>query len=267
MEREGRIQNVGIENMRAESDFNPAEISGSDFIDEDHAWTFVTTDKSQNVWFRNSLAKYFGYAAAQAQDESKWFTVDNVINEEPVSIVTGERRYSFDLDGQMGFVTNAQSDKGRHNFVNNGAAATTGPNVFHNSTATNARDDTGPHRRWSTGTLFDNISAAGQSDQRPQSGRLRHVAWLVGRQHGDLELHAASGYFVQNPPTSQNWLIGSIGPIQNDKTFGPQPPGNYDSAGPGQRDRRRRAEPVRRTVQRLGRHSRVPCAGRKRTME
>ena len=62
-----------------------------------------------------------------ANDESKWVTVDNVINEEPVSIVTGSRRYTFDLDGQMGFVTNSQSDKGRHDFVNNGAAATTGP--------------------------------------------------------------------------------------------------------------------------------------------
>ena len=226
----GRIQNVGIENLRAESDFNPAETNGSDFIDEDHAWTFVSTDKSQNVWFRNSLAKYFGYAAALANDESKWFTVDNVINEEPVSIVTGSRRYSFDLDGQMGFVNNVQSDKGRHNFVNNGAAATTGPNVFHNSIATNARDDAGPHRRWSTGTLFDNITTQGERINARNRGNF-------GTSHGWSGANmviwnsTASGYYVQNPPTSQNWLIGSIGPIQNDTTFGPQPPGNYDSAG------------------------------------
>jgi hypothetical protein len=226
----GRIQNVGVENMRAESDFNAAEVSGSDFIDEDHAWTFVTTDKSQNVWVRNSLAKYFGYAAAQAQDESKWFTVDNVINQEPVSIVTGERRYSFDLDGQMGFVTNAQSDKGRHNFVNNGAAATTGPNVFHNSIATNSRDDIGPHRRWTTGTLFDNIVSQGNRINARNRGDF-------GTSHGWSGANmviwnsTASGYYVQNPPTSQNWLVGSIGPIQNDLTFGPQPPGNYDSPG------------------------------------
>ncbi len=226
----GRIQNVGVENLRGESDFNPAEVSGSDYIDEDHAWTFVTTDKSQNVWFRNSLAKYFGYGAAQAQDESKWFTVDNVINEEPVSIVTGERRYAFDLDGQMGFVTNVQSDKGRHNFVNNGAVASAGPNVFHNSIATNARDDAGPHRRWSTGTLFDNITNLGNRINVRNRGD-------YGTTHGWSGANMvvwnsqADGYFVQNPPTSQNWLIGSIGPIQNDLAFGPQPPGNYDSHG------------------------------------
>lgn len=226
----GRIQNVGVENIRAESDYNPAEVSGSDLIDEDHAWTFVTTDKSQNVWVRNSLAKYFGYAAAQAQDESKWFTVDNVINEEPVSIVTGSRRYSFDLDGQLGFVTNSQSNKGRHDFVNNGAAATAGPNVFHNSVATNARDDSGPHRRWSTGTLFDNITVQGNRINVRNRGD-------YGTSHGWAGANmvmwntTAGGYFVQNPPTTQNWLVGAIGPIQNDSAFGPQPPGNYDSAG------------------------------------
>ena len=226
----GRIQNVGVENIRAESDYNPAEVSGTDLIDEDHAWTFVSTDKSQNVWVRNSLAKYFGFAATLAQDESKWFTVDNVINEEPVSIVTGSRRYSFDLDGQMGFVTNSTSDKGRHDFVNNGANSTTGPNVFHNSSSTNARDDSGPHRRWSTGTLFDNITVQGNRINVRNRGDF-------GTSHGWAGANmviwnsTAGGYYVQNPPTTQNWLIGSIGPIQNDKTFGPQPPGNYDSAG------------------------------------
>jgi hypothetical protein len=35
----------------------------ADFIDEDHAWTFLSTDRSQNVWFRNSLTKYFGFGA------------------------------------------------------------------------------------------------------------------------------------------------------------------------------------------------------------
>ena len=39
----------------------------------------------------------------------------------------------------------------------------------------------------------------------------------------------ADGFIVQNPPTSQNWLIGSTGPVINDTEFGPQPPGYVDS--------------------------------------
>ena len=39
----GRIENVGVENMRGESDY------ASD-TDEAHSWDFVTIDKAQNTW-------------------------------------------------------------------------------------------------------------------------------------------------------------------------------------------------------------------------
>lgn len=221
----GRIQNVGVENIRAESDYNPADVSGSDLVDEDHAWTFVTVNRAQDVWVRNSLSRYFGYAAVQADNDSKWVTVDNVVSEEPVSLVTGERRYTFDLDGQMAFVTNSSSDKGRHNFVNNGAADSIGPNVFHDSIATNARSDSGPHRWWSTATLLDNITQQGNQINAQNRG-------TSGTRHGWSGANIvvwnsqASSYRVENPPTSQNWLIGSIGTIQSVPH-----PGNYDSHG------------------------------------
>ena len=220
-----RIQNVGIENLRAESDFNPALMNGSDFVDEAHSWTFISINRAQDVWVRNSLSKYFAFASVLADDASKWVTVDNVVNEEPVSLVTGERRYTFDLDGQMGFVTNSSASKGRHDFVNNGAAATVGPNVFHDSTATDARSDTGPHRRWSTATLFDNITVQGNQINAQNRG-------TAGTRHGWSGANivvwnsSASSYRIQNPPTAQNWLIGSIGTNQN-----PPPSGNYDSHG------------------------------------
>ncbi len=39
----------------------------------------------------------------------------------------------------------------------------------------------------------------------------------------------ADSFIVQNPPTAQNWLIGSTGTIIDDQTFGPQPPGYVDA--------------------------------------
>lgn len=226
----GRIENVGVENIRAESDYNPALKSGNDFIDEDHSWTFVSVDKAQNVWVRDSVARYFAYAAVRAGTESKWVAVDNIANQEPVSVVTGGRRYSFALDGQMGYVTNSSAENGRHDFVNNGASANVGPNVFHSSTAVNARDDTGPHRRWATATLFDNLDIDGDRINARNRGSF-------GTSHGWSGANmvifnsTADGYYVQNPPTSQNWLIGSSGPIQNDTRWGTQPAGTYDSHG------------------------------------
>ncbi len=41
----------------------------------------------------------------------------------------------------------------------------------------------------------------------------------------------AAGFIVQNPPTAQNWLIGSTGAIIDDTEFGPQPAGYVDSPG------------------------------------
>ncbi|MEM7314218.1 MAG: hypothetical protein AAF497_13805, partial [Planctomycetota bacterium] len=42
---------------------------------------------------------------------------------------------------------------------------------------------------------------------------------------------SADSYIVQNPPTAQNWLVGSVGSIQNDTRFGQQEPGLYDHHG------------------------------------
>ena len=52
-------------------------------------------------------------------------------------------------------------------------------------------------------------------------GGREHVVWNS----------SADGFIVQNPPTAQNWLIGSVGPIQEDMRFGPQEPGIVDHHG------------------------------------
>jgi hypothetical protein len=224
----GAIRNVGIENMRGDTDF----VSPTD---ENHAWTFVsvgqtgTQGRAEDVWVRHITSIHFGYASVLANPGSKWVTVDDAINLDPISIITGSRRYAFDLSGEYGLVANSSSDKGRHDFVNN-SSRTKGPNVFYNSTATNSNSDTGPHQRWSTGSLFDNITVQGHDINIRNRGSF-------GTSHGWAGANMvvwnsqARAFRVQNPPTSQNWLVGSIGPIVNDLTFGPQPPGYYDSHG------------------------------------
>ena len=218
----GRIENVGIENLRAESDF-------AFDTDEDHAWDFVSISNAQNVWVRHTTSQYFGDSAVVSNPTAKWVTVDDAINLDPKSIVTGERRYTFDLSGQLDFVTNSQANSGRHDFVNN-STRPPGPHVFHNSVANNALEDSGPHQRWATGTLFDNIIVNGDNINARNRGSF-------GTRHGWSGANmviwnsTADGFIVQNPPTAQNWFIGSTGTIINDTTFGPQPPGYVDSHG------------------------------------
>ena len=224
----GAIENIGVENLRGDTDFTSA-------TDEDHAWEFIVIgngqndNRAQNVWVRDIAAAHFGDSAVLANPGSKWVSVDNSISETPVSQITGSRRYTYDLSGELGFVTNAQADEGRHDFVNN-STRPAGPNVFHNSSATNANSDTGPHQRWASGTLFDNITVQGNAINARFRGSF-------GTSHGWSGANmvvwnsTADTFRVQNPPTAQNWLIGSAGTIVEDTTFGPQPPGNYDAHG------------------------------------
>jgi hypothetical protein len=156
--------------------------------------------------------------------------VDNAINLDPKSPITGGWRYAFNLSGELGLIANSQSDRGRHDFVNN-SNSPKGPNVFYKSVATNSNSDTGPHQRWSTGSLWDNITVQGHDIDVRNRGS-------YGTTHGWSGANmvvwnsTARAFRVQNPPTSQNWLVGSKGPIIEDMTFGPQPSGYYDQSGP-----------------------------------
>ncbi len=216
----GRIENVGIENLRAESSFASPE-------DEDHSWNFVSIDRAQNVWVRDTRSLYFADSAILSNPRSKWVTIDNVINEEPVSQIAGTRRYTFEMSGQLGLVSNSEANDGRHDFVNN-SSRPAGPNVFYNSVANNPLDESGPHQRWATGTLFDNITVLGDQINAYNRGYFGTGQGWAGA-NMVIWNSTADSFIVQNPPTAQNWLIGSTGSLIDDQRFGPQPPGYVDS--------------------------------------
>jgi len=197
----GRIENVGVENLRGDSDYKSS-------TDEDHAWDFVSIDKAQNVWVRETKALHFAYAHVNVHDEAKWVTAEDCINHSPKSQITGGRRYAFAIDGQLSLVTGCESRDGRHDFVLHSLAP--GPNVFHDSVAERANADSGPHHRWSTGALFDNITVEGDqlnARNRGNSGTghgwagANMVAWNS----------SASKFRFYNPPTAQSWAIGNRG--------------------------------------------------------
>ena len=221
-EWDDRIENIGVENLRAESDF-------AFDTDENHAVNFVSIDKAQNVWVRDTTSAHFVRSSVLSNPGAKWVTVDNAINVEPKSPISGGRRYSFDLSGQLDLVTNSEANEGRHDFVNN-STRPAGPHVFHNSVANNALDESGPHQRWATGSLFDKITVDGDQINARNRGNF-------GTGHGWAGANMviwnseADSYIVQNPPTAQNWLVGSTGQVIDDQTFGPQPAGYIDSHG------------------------------------
>src|SRR5262249_42255492 len=136
-------------NMRGISEFTSS-------TDEDHAWDFVRLESVQNAWVRWITAEHFAYAAVNIEKSAKWITVDSCSNLDPISQITGGRRYSFNVDGQLTLVQNSYARNGRHDYVL--GSTVPGPNVFFNCFAENTHADAGPHHRWSSGALFDNIT-------------------------------------------------------------------------------------------------------------
>ena len=149
----GRINEVGVEDIRFESEYT------SD-TDEDHGWIAVGYSNIENGWVRNVSSYYFGYACVSTEGGSRNITVNNCKCLDQKSQITGGRRYSFNNVGQLNLFMNCHAEEGRHDYVT--GARVCGPNVFYNSTAKNEHADIGPHHRWASGTLFDNIVSDGQ---------------------------------------------------------------------------------------------------------
>ena len=198
---EGRIAEVGIENMGIESEY-------AHDTDEDHSWTAIEFSKVQNAWVRNITARYFGFAAVSIKSSSKQITVKDSKCFDAKSIITGGRRYSFNNDGQLNLFMNLESTDARHDYVT--GAKTLGPNVFYNCKATRTHADIGPHHRWAVGTLYDQIQTDGEINVQDRGNWGSGHGWAGVTQV--LWNCKVKGAAVQNPwAGGQNYSFGTQG--------------------------------------------------------
>ncbi len=198
-----RISQVGIENIRSVSAYDGSP------DDEDHAWTFVVFDRVQNAWARELTGVHFGFGTVLMERRSKWITVEDSALLDPISTISGSRRYPFYVQGgQLCLVQRCYARYARHDYGT--SSRTHGPNVFLQSRGEHSYSDTGPHHRWATGALYDNIEIPHrdinvQNRLNFGSGHgwagANHVIWNS----------SANRIANQNPPTAQNWAIGVKG--------------------------------------------------------
>jgi hypothetical protein len=212
----GRIDHVGVENLSGFSDFDPTVTDkDNNQTDENHAWTFMSLAGVENAFVRQITAQHFAFSAVDVQKMSKWVTVADSQSLDPVSVIGGGRRDSFELGGQLTLVENCTSVHGRHDFVLHSALP--GPNVFLNCVADQSFDESGPHLHWDTGVLYDHVTvtSAGNKDH-PFGGSLeaRNRKVVDGSQQGWTGANlvfwncTADQMDVERPPTAQNWAIG-----------------------------------------------------------
>ena len=211
----GRIEKVGVENLRGMSEFDPTKrtkqygnmdrqnyVAEEYYSDEAHYYNFITFDNIKNAWVRNVTALHFVYSMVGTQRGSKWITIQDCVSREPISQRAGARRFTFGLRGQLALVQRCASDKGRHSFMT--GQPTASGNVFLDCVATNPFSSSEPHEQWATGSLYDNIQA-------PLTARF----WKninIGWAGANTVFCNCEGYFlVQKPPTAQNFSFGHLG--------------------------------------------------------
>jgi hypothetical protein len=207
----GRIDHVGVEHLSGTSDFTSP-------TDENHAWTFISAVAVEDAWVRDISASHFAFSAVSVEKTSKWVTVEHAYSTDPISQIIGGRRYSFFVGGQLTLVVDCHAKGGRHDFVT--ASLVPGPNAFVDCTADGAFSETGPHQRWATGILYDNVTVHGDP-----SATSRAAGALSARNHGLGDPTSLQGWAganvviwnstadsmdVEKPPTAQNWAIGAV---------------------------------------------------------
>ena len=207
----GRIRECGVENMRIESDF----ISDTS---ENHGWVAVQLTRTENSWVRNVITKFFGYSAVYILGQSRNNTVEDCAAIDPKSVTTGGRKYSFNLDGYAtgNLFQRCMTWGGRHDYVS--GARVTGPNVFLDCVAENTFDDIGPHHRYSTGLLFDNIYGGRIRVQNRGASGTGH-GWAGAQTLFWNCRSVKSDFEVESPPTARNWGIGCIGLVQTNTGY------------------------------------------------
>lgn len=215
-----RIEQVGIENLRGISDYDPTvrttnygnmdrdkldpkyQYKGEEYYsDENHYFNFINIANAKNVWVRNMTALHFASSVVQVNAGSKWVTVQDCESWEPVSIRMGARRFTYHMNGQFCLVQRCFSQKGRHSFVLQGQESS--GNVFLDCKAINPYSTSEPHNHWVNGVLYDNVKA-------PLTAR--YWDYIIGWAGANIVFWNCEGDFlIQQPPTAQNYSFGHIG--------------------------------------------------------
>ncbi|KAL1924205.1 uncharacterized protein VTP21DRAFT_7240 [Calcarisporiella thermophila] len=212
--RNRRISHVGIQDLEFICPFNegreakefPNVPPGRDyrFAQEMFQNYVAQFENVEHSWMRNVNSSWFHNFVSLAPG-SKHITIMNCHHRYPNQRAFYSGQSTYKVDGQLILFTHCSSDNAFHNWAFMGRVP--GPNVVHRCSATGT-GDSGPHMRWSTGQLYDNVMFNGTLliQNRGQSGTGH--GW-AGANSVVWNSQVSGGIVVQRPPTAQNFAIGS----------------------------------------------------------
>lgn len=202
----GRIENVGIENLSIYSTFDTSNLK-----DEEHRWYGITLENVKNAWVRQINFKHLAGSAVSLLKTAQQITVEDCISTDPVSEIAAHRRQTFYTEGQQTLFQRCYSENGYNDFAV-GGYATTGPNAFVQCESLGSKNTSGAIGSWATGILFDavKIDANALSFNNSEQSR-RGAGWTAA--NSVIWETSASKIACYSPPTSQNWAFGVWGGI------------------------------------------------------
>ncbi len=197
----GRIQNVGVENLHCISTFD-----ASNAKDENHRWMAITLENVYDSWVRRIVAENFVSSAVAVWETAKRITAEDCKSLHPVGEIGNYRRYSFQTLGQQVLFQRCYAEFGYHPF--SVGFTIPGPNAFVQCYAYLPYNFSGTIGGWSSGVLFDKMTVDGGNisfDYRDVDGQgggwstANSLCW-AGR---------AAKIYLSKPPEAQNWAYGS----------------------------------------------------------
>ncbi|WP_221412345.1 DUF6298 domain-containing protein [Dysgonomonas sp. 520] len=205
---QGRISNVGVENMTLLSEYDEKNLK-----DEAHSWMGVTLENVSDAWVRNITFKHFAGSAVMVLETAKCVTVENCKSLQPVSEIGGQRRYTFFTMGQQCLFQRLYAESGYHDFGTGFCAP--GPNVFLQCHSELPYSFSGAIDSWASGVLFDIVNVNGNAlSYKNRMQEAQGAGWTAA----NSVFWQCSASLIENfsPPTAQNWAFGSWSEFSGD---------------------------------------------------
>ncbi|MDR0811444.1 MAG: DUF6298 domain-containing protein [Paludibacter sp.] len=199
----GVLRNVGVENLRCVSEFNPDNMK-----DEHHRWMAITVENVQDGWVRRVTGEHFVSSIVALWETVRRFTVEDCKSLAPVGEIGGYRRYAFQTSGQQTLVSRCYSEYGYHDFSVGYNAA--GANAFVQCYAYHPYDFSGTLGGWSCGTLFDRQTVDGGALKIAYRDVDGQGAGWSGANSVTWEARTPQLHLAM-PPAAYNWAFGTWG--------------------------------------------------------
>ncbi|RKD90275.1 DUF6298 domain-containing protein [Mangrovibacterium diazotrophicum] len=200
-QEDGRIQNIGIENLNIRSEFNSENKK-----DEEHCWNGISFENTTNAWVRQIQFKHLAGSAVAVYETASKVTVEDCLSFEPVSEIGALRRYTFFTSGQQCLFLRLYAEFGYHDFGT--GVCTAGPNAFVQCESHLPASFSGAIDSWASGVLFDIVNVDGNA----LSFRNREMndygsGWTAA--NSMFWQCSAARIECYSPPGANNWAYGA----------------------------------------------------------